>query len=59
MVEPQELESWSEPCHGPVLPLDDGPGKLKLVENIGLEPIKLESCKDSLGALPIPHINYL
>ena len=36
--------------------------RIELVENIGLEPIKLESCKDSLGALPIPHkgksINY-
>lgn len=29
---------------------------LYLVESIGLEPIRLKSCKDFPGALPIPHI---
>lgn len=27
-----------------------------LVEDVGLEPTRLESCKDSPGALPNPHV---
>jgi len=30
--------------------------RIKVVENIGIKPIKLKSCKDFLGTQPIPRL---
>ena len=67
LVDSQGLEPCSSRCKREIIPrilaarvhpsfFIAGATVTELVENIGLEPIKLGSCKDPLGALPIPRI---